>query len=464
MPNIRTAAGVPVSVNNYGTTVSPDSDPRTCSYTHFDLSSEQLGRTSRYNCWGFTFIPRRYWIDRPTDVDNIIRDNCDPVPDGLVQLGDIIRYRDDNDKTTHTGRVWQTDASGHAILIRSKWGPSAEYLHLPLDVPVIYGTNLAYFRQRLPLLGIADLWIKDSPGDTGEQYSGGPWWISPDILVDVPPYDGVPDINPVFDHPNHTWAVVRNRSDQSVDNVYVRYYWADPAAGLLPSNWNLIPGTPGHPNPAGPISIPGNSSTVAPYVEWIPTAAPAHQCLLAIAYINDNPRDINNPDPLVYPFEIPWDNNIAQRNVHVYKLENGSSAEFSIYIGIPFNDNKEIKGAINAVLTYSQRLTFMDYPTRIVPLGVTFALDKKQKFAINKWKEYLKMEGKFRPYDHCLHEKPLAGAVLRNISLVPKKPHKLEVNISAPKEAEVGSVYYLHIAQYASNMVTGGYTAIIMIV
>lgn len=449
--------------------VTPDPDPRTCEYTHFNLSTEQLGRTRRYNCWGFTFLPRRYWLSR-TDVDNILRDNCDPVPDGSVQVGDVIRYRDDSDVTQHTGRVWQTDSAGHATLIRSKWGSGAEYIHLPLDVPAIYGTNLAYFRQKAPLRGdvsetgkIADLWIKDSPGDDGEQYSRAPWWTSPDILVDVPPYDGNPDLNPVFDHPNRVWAVVHNRTNQRVEGVYVRYYWANPAAGLAPSNWNLIPGTPGHPNPAGPVSIDGNSSTEAPYVEWTPTAAPAHQCLLAIAYINDNPQDSDNPDPLVYPFEIPWDNNISQRNVHVIELENGSNGEFSIGVGTPFQD-REVRGSINAVLSYSPRLPIIGFPKKMVPLEVTFALDRKRKFSLKSWKDYLKVKERFKPDVHCLREKTIAGTVLPNLLFVPENPHRLDVKVTVPKEAVVGSVYYLHIAQYVSNMVTGGYTAVIVIV
>ncbi|MFQ5981421.1 MAG: VWA domain-containing protein [Candidatus Heimdallarchaeota archaeon] len=317
MPDIYTAEGVRLeNVEDYGGDVYPDDDPRTCEYVHFDLTKEQLGKTWRYNCWGFTFLPRRYWINSATDVDNILRDNCDPVPDGSVRIGDVIRYRDDSDKTQHTGRVWQTDGAGHATLIRSKWGSGAEYIHPPLNgspkpVPAIYGRNLAYFRQRAPLLGISDLWIKDSPEDNGEQFSKSPWWSSPDIYVDAPPYDGIRDTNPVFGQSNRVWALVRNRGDQAANGVHVRYYWVNPAEGLAPEKWHLIPGTPGHPNPVGPFSVPGNSSTEAPYIEWTPEGSPSQLCVIAVAYINDNPQDSNNPDPTVYPFEIRWDNNFA---------------------------------------------------------------------------------------------------------------------------------------------------------
>lgn len=364
MPDIFTAAGVRLEhVEDWDGDVYQDSDPRTCEYTHFDLSNEQLGQTWRYNCWGFTFLPRRYWINSDTDVDNIIRDNCEPVPDGSVQIGDIIRYRAYDDDlgrlvTEHTGRVWQTDGAGHATLIRSKWGPSAEYIHPPLGgspypVPEIYGTDLAYFRQKAPLRGVADLWIKDSSGDNGEQYSEDPWWISPDILIDTPPYDNFPDDNLVFGQTNRIWGVIRNRADQTINGVYVRYYWINPAEGLSPEKWNLIPGTPGYPNPVGPISISGNSSIEAPYVEWNPNGTPTHRCVIAVAYVNDDPKDSNNPDPLVYPFDIRWENNIAVREVSMLvQLQTQS---------LNFNDIPEGETTVRAVVLSVQSCRAMTF-------------------------------------------------------------------------------------------------------
>lgn len=467
-----TAAGVPlVEVNDRPDVVTPSSDPRTCDYIHFDLSPEQLGNTQRYNCWGFTFIPRRYWLGR-TDVDNLLQDNCDPVPVGSIQIGDVIRYRTDDNVTQHTGRVWETDGAGHATWIRSKWGPGPEFIHLPLDVPSIYGTNLAYFRQKAPIQGdvtetnkIADLWIKDSPSDDGEQYSHAPWWTSPDILVDIPPYDGIPDLNPVFNNSNRVWAMVHNRTNQQVDNVFVRYYWADPAAGLAPANWNMIPGTAGHPNPAGPITINGNSSQPAPYVEWTPAASPAHQCLLAIAYINDNPMDSLNPDPLVYPFSIPWDNNIAQRNVHVIPLENGGNGELSINIGNPFlHTDKEIKASLHAVLTYSPPLPILGYPLQPKKISVSLHLENNKDLELISWDRYSKIKDRFLPYSLCQQEKPVSGAVYPGIKLLRKEPYRLKIKIHIPKGIKSGSIYYLHITQEVSHKVTGGYTVVIKVV
>ena len=467
-----TAAGVPLTgvLQREGwSLVTPSSDPRSCDYTHFDLSTENLGGTKRYNCWGFTFMPRRYWFGR-TDVDNILADNCDPVPNGSVAVGDVIRYRTDDDVTQHTGRVWETDGAGHATLIRSKWGQSAEFIHVPLDVPSIYGANLAYFRQKAPLRGdvaetnkIADLWIKDSPGDDGEQYSGAPWWSSPDILVDVPPYDGAPDINPAFDHVNRVWARVRNRINQAIDNVYVRYYWADPSAGLAPSNWQLIPGTPGHPNPAGPLSVGPNSSAEADFVEWTPTAAPAHQCLLAIAHIDDDPRNSNNPCPISYPFGVPWDSNISQRNIHILPLETGGNGELSIGVGVPFDEGRAVKGEIHAVLTYRPQLEVMGFPRNIVPLRAELGLDGRKRVALVSLSRSPLQRNGLAVRDRRVRERPVATAKLGGVLLAPGKKHKLDLHISVPKDARRGDVYHLHIAQTIRGIVTGGYTTVIVV-
>lgn len=460
---IYTAGGhlIEIADDRFNFSTYPDPDPRTCDYTHFDLSTEQLGETWRYNCWGFTFLPRRFWISHGSDVDIIHEDNCDPVPDGSVRVGDIIRYRDDRDRTTHTGRVWRTDGDGHAVLVRSKWGSGGEYIHEPLcpDLPSVYGSNVAYFRQNAPLDGIADLWIKDSPTDNGEQFPGSPWWTSPDILVDVPPYDGTPDENPAFDETNRVWTVVQNRSSEPVEEFYVRYYWADPAAGLAPADWHLIPETPGHPNPAGPLRVDGHSRVEAPYVEWIPTAAPAHQCLLAVAYIHDDPTDSFNPDPLVYPFDVPWDNNIAQRNVHVMRLGRGGRGKFSVQSKFPFDGKKEINGSLNCVLTVLPS----PITSHTVPLEATIVLDKRQKSVLKSWKDYLKMGGTFAPDMPKSPEIPVAGTVFLNLLFQPQNPHTLDVAITVPKEVKAGSVYSLHIVQYISDTVTGGYTAVIVV-
>ena len=465
-PVITTAAGRPVNIGHYP---YPDPAPQpappgttSCSYTHLDLTEEELNCSSRYNCWGFTFIPRRYAISTGSDVDKVLEDNCSPVADGSLQPGDVIRYRKYG-ITTHTGRVWDVDAMGHATVIRSKWGSLGEYLHPPLVVPSGYGTDLAYFRQHSPLNGVADLWIADSPTDDGEQFSHQPWWTSPDIMVDVPPYDGSGDLNPQFTTVDRIWARIRNRANTNAENVHVKYYWADPSAGLGPADWHPIPATTGHPNPVGPLSVPAFGSIDAPYVEWTPSAAPAHQCLLAIAYVNDNPADSDNPDPLVYTFDIPWDNNIAQRNVHVIQANNGSHHSIKIGLKNPFPRRKRYIADIQVVMTHAPHLPILG-PERSIRLPIlkcSISNGKSVEMKKVETRDFPVMRGKVKFPVMSLHETLIATGIIREMKL--DKSQDITVNITVPRDARQGSIYYIHVTQKIRNQIRGGYTVAVIV-
>jgi hypothetical protein len=496
---INTANNVELpNVWDYGGNVTSETDPALIPlvqyYKHFDLTDEQLGRTGRpgrYNCWGFTFLPRRYWIGSDADVDQILTDNCTPVAPGSLRPGDVIRYRDSLDVTTHTGRVWEVDSAGNCVTVRSKWGGMAEYVHAP-NHPYIYtddtyGTNLAYFRQHAPLKGIiGDLWIRDAADDSGEQYSNS-LWASPDILVDAPPYGSV-DVNPVFGQVNHVWAVVHNRSEAAITNARVRYYWADPHAGFAPSNWQLISGTASHPNPTNIFTVPGYSSTEAPYVEWVPTPVPsvsdqAHQCLLAVAFIDDNPKDSNNPDPIVYPFNIRWDNNIAARNVHVIQLHGNEKGNLQIGTGVPFDNVEKIKADLRIRLTFVPRLPIFGFPPKVVPPQVRITLGDRRPFVLTRansvtlfdkvWGplvqpreidfELIRGRGE-KAYFPKMTEKTIAWKQIKQIPLVAKKSITLQIEITAPQNAQPGTNFYLRIEQEVGGEITGCYTVVICIV
>jgi len=489
---IKTAADVELQeVWDWGGTVTAESDPSLIPlvqrYKHFDLSDEELGHTSRYNCWGFTFLPRRYWIDSSDDVDQILTDNCVPVAPGSLRPGDVIRYRDSSNITTHTGRVWQVDTSGNCTLVRSKWGGWAEYVHVPLHPTItpVYGTNLAYFRQVAPLKGIGDLWIRDASGDNGEQYSNAAW-ASPDIMVDAPPY-GSADVNPAFSQVNRVWAVVHNRSNADIAGVRVRYYWADPHAGFAPSNWQLIPGTAGHPNPTNGFTVAANSSAQAPFVEWTPVpvpgvADPAHQCLLAIAFVNDDPKDSSNPNPLVYPFEIRWENNIAARNVHVVTLGAGDTAGLDLGFGVPFDGVQRVVAALRLRLTAKPRLPTFGLPPRVIPPTVKVAIGDRRPLTLNtagrvelfdrEWGPRVAVRDidfeLERPERHYLaiphlREKTIAWKEIKRLPVTAERALPLKLSFTAPRSAESGSVYALQIEQVVDDAVVGAYTVVIRI-
>jgi hypothetical protein len=487
---IKTAAGYELQwVYDQGGSVSPEGDaqltPLVQHYKHFNLTDEELGRTQRYNCWGFTFLERRYWLN--DEVDKILADNCVPVAPPSLLPGDIIRYRDSSNVTTHTGRVWQVNGAGDCAFVRSKWGGWAEYVHDPrhpyIFTDAVYGTNLAYFRQTAPLQGLGDLWIRDAASDSGEQRSPN-GWESPDIMVDAPPFGSV-DVNPVFGVVNRVSAMVHNRGDVPIANAHVRYFWADPFAGFAPSQWQLIPGTALHPNPTNGFAAPANSSVEAPYVEWTPAPVPgaidpAHQCLLAVAFVNDDPQDSACPDQIVYPFDILWDNNVAARNVHIVTLVPNGKANLEFRLGVPFDQVDRVMAKINFRLSVVPRLPIFGIAQTIEPPTVAITLGDRKPLKLVRAKPVQPLrlvtgspavrvaDPVLMPRAAVVSHGPMAERIVasRQVPKIPisvGSPVLVKLQMTAPKTARPGSNFYLRIEQEIDGQVTGGYTVVITV-
>lgn len=401
-------------------------------YTKLDLNQVELLPTKEYNCWGFTFDPRRCVINTGADVENILNDNASAVPDGSVKCGDVICYRL-NGMITHTGRVWSVDNQGHATLIRSKWGQLGEYLHPPPTVPPIYGTEITYWKMHTHLQGRAVLFIKDSNSDTGFDCSPVPFWVSPDIWVDSD-LDGNPDPNPIANQVNHVYARVRNNGTEAISNTEIRFYWADPSGGIPPSAWNLI-GT-------FPIAfLAANSDVLAGPVSWTPQATPEHQCLLVIANGGDGVAADNEPDPIVYTFDVRWENCIGMRNVFVETKTMGSS--FSVDFKIT---NIKLEPAVLNIV--------------VEEIGEGIEGPKQRKGPERELGIQLIQDIEFEQFKS-------EGALIcqfRGIELKPEESRELEFKITIPPDAKPGDEYVYHMIQKIDDEVTGGVTYIVRVV
>ena len=161
-----------------------------------------------------------------------------------------------------------------------------------------------------------DLYIRDSPTDTGAQPSQVPYWTSPDIWVRN---DGSPADNPDLGHqapinaqPNYIYVRVHNRGTVGVaaEAARVAVHRCDPGTGMVwPSDFTPL----GELAVADPIP-PGGTVRVGPF-PWTP-AIVDHECLIAIARA---PGDSAVPDvysaPLNHGLLVRYDNNVGQRNV-----------------------------------------------------------------------------------------------------------------------------------------------------
>jgi len=140
--------------------------------------------------------------------------------------------------------------------------------------------------------------------------NGIPWWASQHIWA-VPGDDpNGPKSAPIAGQNNYLWARVRNEGSTPASGVQIKYYWSNPATGVLRSN----------STPVGSAFVDldgGEEKDVLCLTPWIPIIVNnGHECVVAEA--------ISSADPLPVPLPDEFDprdtDQIAQRNFNVIQL------------------------------------------------------------------------------------------------------------------------------------------------
>ena len=160
-----------------------------------------------------------------------------------------------------------------------------------------------------------DVMVRDHINDDGSVPSnpnGEPFWMSPDVIVrhQADGRSGETDFqNPTFGQTNYIYVTVRNIGTQDASNVRVNVYWGDPALLLAwPDSWNFIG--------AATVDVSAGGRSVTPEIAWTNLPSPGHRCLLV--------RLESDQDPIRDEGNVPGDNNIAQRNLHILELPRGA--------------------------------------------------------------------------------------------------------------------------------------------
>ena len=122
---------------------------------------------------------------------------------------------------------------------------------------------------------------------------------------------------PVTDQVNYVFVRVRNRGTESATGVTVRAYHCVPATGLVwPDDWQESP-----TGAVAAANIPSGGDVIVGPFEWTPEVI-GHECLLATVSA-DGDRANTDPastspaaaGPIPHWRLVPFDNNIAQRNL-----------------------------------------------------------------------------------------------------------------------------------------------------
>jgi hypothetical protein len=154
------------------------------------------------------------------------------------------------------------------------------------------------------------------------------FWETPDIVVrrlqTDTPTQGYEE--PIVNAPNYLWVKVKRKGSGDPGNVQVKVFSCTPGTGLIwPTHWTA----------ASPASLPATTLATA-QEEWVgpfeftPTEL-AHSCVLAIAEADNDPANTENLIGSVpHWMLVPFDNNIAQRNLKPQKGEGKHALKFRL--------------------------------------------------------------------------------------------------------------------------------------
>lgn len=97
-----------------------------------------------YNCHGWVFVEGRAWISGEA-VDSILHDNGYQTA-SKPGVGDVVVFRTDEGKVSHTALVRAITEDGR-VLLESKWGKMGRYLH-PIDQHAYSNHQASFYQNR----------------------------------------------------------------------------------------------------------------------------------------------------------------------------------------------------------------------------------------------------------------------------------------------------------------------------
>ncbi|MDT0482022.1 hypothetical protein [Streptomyces doebereineriae] len=200
------------------------------------------------------------------------------------------------------------------------------------------------------------------------------FWETTDIWNRVTADGGTTHETPILNVPNYVYCRVKNRGTQKAQDVVVKGYHSRPTAGLIwPSDWQSMT-TPSLSVPGGLAS--GGTTVVGPFA-WTP-AVEGHECLLMTVSADGdlpNTETVNGPIPPARL--VPFDNNVAQRNVAPIPGGGGVEGLVGAFAGRRFQVNNPYSRTVSVKLeaTLPKPLAIRNWRMKFAnPGGAAFEL------------------------------------------------------------------------------------------
>jgi hypothetical protein len=303
------------------------------------------------------------------------------------------------------------------------------------------------------------LLIRSFLGDTGARPlpSGTVFWESPDVWV----VSSAGINQPLPGQNNTVFARVSNLGRETATGVQVRFWWANPSLAITEASAHLIG--------IGFTNIQGGSTVdVQCPTPWIPIIENGgHECLLAEA-------SIPNFDPLTSPMDPVDDHHVGQKNEQllfvspghrfVANLEVVNITGFALPVTLEVRPALRHKALAGLLTTRTQLRAFhIDPPTTALP--VTLKLSDATT-------EFTSVSATFarRLLSTTLLE---AAGALTTCTTPPQLTHTAnfqpwevrtaEITGRVPPDAQPGQSFLFRVQQRVGNIVTGGYTVIVVV-
>ena len=282
---------------------------------------------------------------------------------GLAQANPVNALAIDptNDQLVFCGAdtsVFRWDAASAAWELWDQGLPNTPIYQLAIHAPsrllraATYGRGVWERSIDPAVQPMVDIYMRDNILDDGHgpAPSGVPnpfapatlvrWWMSPDIIVDAPPFqtpavvtddvmlaNQVTHKNPVRNAINRFYVQVHNRGPLTATNVLVRAFFADASMSLpdLPADFWTAPkpflADPSavHWTPIGLAQSPGDlepgHTGVVVWQWWVLQSSAKHSCLLALVTCDQDALSL--PGQLNVANVVINHNNVAQKNLVV---------------------------------------------------------------------------------------------------------------------------------------------------
>ena len=154
-----------------------------------------------------------------------------------------------------------------------------------------------------------DVYIND--GRNGEYEWQQNFWNTTDIWSSRTPDSSIGHETPLVGVTNYLFVRIKNRGTETANNVLVKAYHCRPSTGLTwPDDWQAMD-TP--ELPADPLA--SDAEVIVGPFEWVPENE-GHECLLASVSADNDTSNADTVNGSIPHWRlVPFDNNIAQRNV-----------------------------------------------------------------------------------------------------------------------------------------------------